>query len=330
MSDQIPQPDNIEPGNIDNSRTNENKTKDSHNNETKDSRTPKTRIGVWSGDFPTTVDLLSILGIFLVAQIISIAITYFLGYSFDRTAISSTDDIIKQMAQADAGMFSLVSYSITMTITIIGALALRFFRGGKSPIAKFSILGFNPSVLLWGMLLLISIAVIFDPLMKLLPPTPELFGRGWAMVLTLTVVAPIAEEFLCRGIILESVRAKSGVWAACTVSALFFAVLHMHPTTALNALIVGLMLSYLYIRTGSLFAPIILHSFNNALAYMLVWLGYEDVTLWEIVSGNKIIYFSIYALALVMFTASLIKIIRQLTRIKKARELPISNTINNK
>ncbi len=293
-----------------------------HPNEEANSPIGKIRLGVFGGVFPTTVDLLSILGIFLVAQLLSVAVTYLLGYGFDRAALSRSDEVIQQAAQSSAGMFSLVSYSITMAITIAGALALRIIRGGKSPIAKFSIYGFNPSVLLWGMLLLVSIAVVFDPLMSLLPPTPELYGRGWAMVLTLIVVAPIAEEFLCRGVILESVRAKSGVWAACSVSAIFFAVLHMHPTTALNALIVGLMLSYLYIRTNSLFAPIILHSFNNALAYLLVWLGYQDISLWEFTSGNKVIYILIYSLAVVMLIASLIKIIRQLTQIRKKQELP--------
>ncbi len=292
-----------------------------HQSEEKKTRTEKVRLGIWGGEFPTTVDLLSILGIFLVAQLLSVAITYFLGYSYDRVALNSSDEVIQHAAQASAGIFSLVSYSITMLITICGALTLRAIRGGKSTIAKFSIRGFNPSVLLWGMLLLVSIAVVFDPLMSLLPPTPELYGRGWAMVTTLVVIAPIAEEFLCRGIILESVRAKSGVWAACSVSAIFFAVLHMHPTTALNALVVGLMLSYLYIRTSSLFAPIILHSFNNALAYLLVWLGYQDISLWEFTSGNKIAYIVIYSVAVVMLIASLIKIIRQLTRIRKGQEL---------
>lgn len=278
------------------------------------------KLGLWGGVFPTTVDLLAILGVFLVAQLISLAMTYSLGYSFDRVGLNSAESAVRQVAQSQAGLFSLVSYIITMTITIVGALLLRKVRGCKAPIAKFSVLGFNPSVLLWGMLLLISISIIFDPLMRFLPSTPELYGRGWAMILTLIVVAPIMEEFLCRGIILESVRAKSGVWAACSVSSIFFAVLHFHPTAAVNALIVGLMLSYLYIRTGSLFAPIIMHAFNNALAYMLVWIGYENITLWEMLGGNKIIYFIIYGVAGFVLVTSLIKIIRQLSRIRKAQE----------
>ncbi|MFI3281973.1 MAG: CPBP family intramembrane glutamic endopeptidase [Rikenellaceae bacterium] len=297
-------------------------------NETTQPIAEKKRVGVWGGVFPTTVDLLAILGVFLVSQLLSLAVTYALGFSFDRTAIASADEAIRIEAQFQAGMFSLVNYSITMAVTIIGALLIRGFRGGKAPLAKFSILGFNPSVLLWGMLLLVSIAVIFDPLMRFLPSPPQLYGRGWGMVLALIVVAPITEEFLCRGIILESVRAKSGVWAACSVSAIFFAVLHFHPTAAVNALVIGLLLSYLYIRTGSLFAPIILHSFNNALAYMLVWMGYEDLTLWDMTSGNTTTYFIIYGAAALMLIISLIKIIRQLTRIRKAQEMPKEQQTN--
>ncbi len=297
-------------------------------NEESTPRREKSRLGIWGGVFPTTIDLLAILGVFLVAQLLSLIITPLLGFGFDRSALGSVDDIAKQAAQLQSGLYSLVSYSITMSITILGALAIRGVRGGKSPIAKFSILGFNPSVLLWGMLMLISIAVIFDPLMQYLPSTPELYGRGWSMILTLVVIAPITEEFLCRGIILEAVRSKSGVWAACVVSSIFFAVLHMHPTSAINALIIGLMLSYLYIRTGSLFAPIILHSFNNALAYMLVWLGYQDMTLWELTFENRVIYIVIYSAAVVMLITSLLKIIRQLTRIRKAQELPATDEEN--
>ncbi len=288
---------------------------------------PDKKKGVWWGVFPTTVDLLAILGIFFLAQLISLAVTYMFGYSYDRSALESSDVLVREAAESLAGQFSMVNYSITMAITIIGALILRMVRGCKAPIAKFSILGFNPTILLWGMVLLLSIAVVFDPLMTYLPTPPEIYGRGWYMILTLMVIAPITEEFLCRGIILESVRAKSGIWAACSISAIFFAVLHLHLTAAVNALIIGLMLSYIYVRTSSLFAPILLHSFNNALAYILVWLGFENITLWEMVS-NKIVYFSIYAIAVLVLIISSVKIIHQLTRIRKAQRVISTDRIN--
>ncbi|MFR9603506.1 MAG: CPBP family intramembrane glutamic endopeptidase [Rikenellaceae bacterium] len=274
---------------------------------------------LWGGEFPSVIDLLAILGIFLLSQIAALAITYLLGFGFDWSTYESADPLVRVAAQDQAGKFSLVSYCATMSLTIVGALILRRLRGGKAPIAKFSAVGFNPSILLWGIILLLSISVVMDPLMRYLPSPPPIYGRGWSMVLTLVVIAPFAEEFLCRGLVLEAVRAKRGAWVACIVSALFFGVLHMHPTVAINAVIIGIVLGYIYIRTNSLFAPIMLHAFNNALAFLLVWLGYENLTLWEMV-GNKTIYAIIYGVGLVMLIGSFIQIIRQLSLLRLQAE----------
>ncbi len=275
---------------------------------------------LWGGEFPSFVDILAMLGIFLLSQVVALAVTYALGMGFNWSTFESADPLVRVAAQDQAGKFSLVSYCVTMFLTIIGALILRKLRGGKAPIAHFSIVGFNPSILLWGVVLLLSVSVVLDPIMSFLPSPPPIYGRGWSMILTLVVIAPIAEELLCRGIVLEAVRAKRGVWAACFTSAIFFGVLHMHPTVMVNAIVIGLILSYLYIRTNSLFAPIILHAVNNTLALLLVWFGYENFTLWEMVN-NKTIYIIIYSVGLITLVGSFINIIRQLSLLRREQEL---------
>ncbi len=269
---------------------------------------------IWHRVFPTGVDLLAILGIFFVAQFIGFGATYLLGYGFDNAALDSVDETVRSAAQQAAGEFSMMSYLITMIITLLGAFLLRRIRGGKGRIVNYSMLGFNPSVLLWGVVMLFAVTVIFDPLMSYLPDPPEVYGRGWAMILTVVLAAPIFEEFLCRGLILGSIRAKSGVWSATIISSLFFGIMHFHPALVINALIIGMLLGYLYIRTNSIFAPIILHSFNNALAYILVWTGFENITLRGLIENN-ILYTIIYLTAVVTLGISLYKIVRQLARL---------------
>ncbi len=250
--------------------------------------------GLWRGVFPTIIDILAILGIFFIAQIIGVVVANMMGFGFESSELHSSSDMIAMQAQRSVGKFSMVSYAITMLLTIIATLILRRVRGARGSVAHFSAVGFNPTILLWGMLLLVVVSVIFEPLIEFLPTPPEVAGRGWAMILTVVVAAPIFEEFLCRGVILESIRAKSGVWSACVISSLFFGILHLHPASVVNAVIVGLLLSYLYVRTNSLFAPIILHSFNNALAYMFLWLGMESVTLRSLL-GDGYVYWSVYS-----------------------------------
>ncbi len=261
--------------------------------------------------YPTAVDLLAIIGVFFVAHIVATFVTRFCGYTFDPTALNNNIDTIRESAQIEAGKFSLISYTISMSITCIAAFILGKVRGNKAPVARFSLAGFNPTLLLWSMLMLICVAIVIDPLTHLLPSAPVVHGRGWAMVVLLVIVAPIFEELLCRGMILEAVRAKSRGWIAVCVSSLFFAVMHLHPTSSLNALIVGAILAYIYIRSSSLFAPIILHSFNNALAYMLIWGGVAELSLSDIIHSSTI-YYTLYGCAVVALAVSLFNIIREL------------------
>ena len=104
-------------------------------------------------------------------------------------------------------------------------------------------------------------------------PSSAVYGRGFWAIITLVVMAPLLEEFLCRGIILESVRAKYGVVAALFLSSAFFAVLHGHPALAVNAFVMGLILGFIYIETNSIFSVVLLHAMNNGAAFLLIMVG---------------------------------------------------------
>jgi membrane protease YdiL (CAAX protease family) len=79
------------------------------------------------------------------------------------------------------------------------------------------------------------------------------------------LIAPIFEEILFRGLLLTWVRKASGsTWLAIAISGLAFGVIHVpqwHLVPALTAL--GLVLGYLYARTGSLTLVILFHAIFN-------------------------------------------------------------------
>lgn len=118
-------------------------------------------------------------------------------------------------------------------------------------------------------------AFVADSLNLLLPPTPEWFEAAmanimdapvWITLLSVSVFAPLFEEWLCRGIILRGLLQKMGPAGAIAVSAVFFAVLHMNPWQALPAFILGLVFGYVYYRTGSLKLTMLMHCVNNTMA----------------------------------------------------------------
>lgn len=89
-------------------------------------------------------------------------------------------------------------------------------------------------------------------------------GPLWVSFLLTAVFAPIFEEWLCRGMILRGLLTRMKPGWAIVVSALFFAFIHMNPWQALNAFIIGLIMGYVYFKTGSLWLTMLIHFVNNA------------------------------------------------------------------
>ncbi len=131
-------------------------------------------------------------------------------------------------------------------------------------------------------------------------------GPLWSSFLLAAIFAPIFEEWLCRGMILRGLLTKmKPVWAI-VVSALFFALIHMNPWQALNAFIIGLVMGYVYYKTGSLLLTMLIHFVNNGTAVILSQFpSLQEVDFW-IDMMPRTTYMIIYVLGLVVLAACLL------------------------
>lgn len=122
----------------------------------------------------------------------------------------------------------------------------------------------------------IAASVLMDPVNAAMPPMPEELERlfesiisespVWVSLLSVSVLAPLFEEWLCRGMILRGLLQKiSPVWAM-VISALCFAVIHLNPWQALPAFVLGMLFAYVYYKTGSLKTTMLMHCANNTFA----------------------------------------------------------------
>lgn len=92
--------------------------------------------------------------------------------------------------------------------------------------------------------------------------TPYPLLNNLITVLLFTVLAPVIEEIFFRGVLLHRWAHRWNLRKAVVFSSIFFAVLHMEP---FGSFLFGILMSILYVRTGSLVAPITLHMLNNVL-----------------------------------------------------------------
>ena len=84
-----------------------------------------------------------------------------------------------------------------------------------------------------------------------------------AMTLVAVVFAPVIEEVLFRGILLNRWAVKWSVGTALVASSIAFGFLHANPV---GITLVGLVAAVLYLKTGTLLVPIAFHAANNLIA----------------------------------------------------------------
>lgn len=121
----------------------------------------------------------------------------------------------------------------------------------------------------------LATAFMTDAISSLMPPMPEwleatmkelLHAPFLITLISVSVFAPLFEEWLCRGIVLRSLLTKYSPATAIIVSAVFFAIIHFNPWQAIPAFILGLLFGYVYYKTGSLKLTMLMHCANNTMA----------------------------------------------------------------
>lgn len=91
-----------------------------------------------------------------------------------------------------------------------------------------------------------------------------------ANVFLIAVVAPIIEETLFRGILFAGLRNYFGIWTAIIISATIFSALHLEVVGFVPRFALGVGLGYLYVKSGSIYPSMSLHSLNNLIAVLVI------------------------------------------------------------
>lgn len=178
--------------------------------------------------------------------------------------------------------------------------------------------------------MVLASGVIIDPLSELLT-MPEFFKKFLEQVsqnrlagfVSLAILAPLMEEFFCRGIILKGLLKAMSPAKAILWSALMFGIMHLNPWQALPAFLIGVILGWIYYKSRSIWAVIFIHFLNNSVSFLiLVLFPYlpADATLRDIIPGD--LYYYVYFLSLIVM--SIIILI-----IKKGYDQVISSQIQS-
>jgi membrane protease YdiL (CAAX protease family) len=98
---------------------------------------------------------------------------------------------------------------------------------------------------------------------------PKTWWAGVSALLALVLVAPVTEELLFRGWLLQDLREQYGETRALVWSSALFGLVHIEGAAVLYAALGGLVLGAVALRTKSTLASIAMHAGVNALPLLL-------------------------------------------------------------
>ena len=148
----------------------------------------------------------------------------------------------------------------------------KMFQGGDPKITIISI----PIVMMVALVsaVIVGIAVaFFQEIIGVMPQTPEFTVPEGNLafvfyMINIMILPAFLEEFLFRGIIMQSLR-KIGDKTAIIVSSLLFSLVHANLQQSIATFILGIVIAYFVIKTESLWTGILLHFINNSYAVVM-------------------------------------------------------------
>lgn len=152
-------------------------------------------------------------------------------------------------------------------------------------------------VLIWSVIASLGTIIPSIWIQEHMPELPNIVEDEFDMILqnrwgylAIGLLAPLSEEIVFRGAILRNLLNSSRipVWGAIAISALMFSLIHMNPAQMPHAFVIGLLLGWMYWRTGSILPGMAYHWANNSVAYVMYNLYPDpDMKLIDLFKGSE-------------------------------------------
>ena len=186
----------------------------------------------------------------------------------------------------------LVAISATASIITL----LLFLWRKWTPVGKTYIQSKPWATLIWSGVAAIGVVIPSVWLQEQMPALPDTAGDTLQKIIStpggyfvIALLAPVVEEVVFRGAILRALLSSmQSKWGAICISAALFALIHFNPAQTPHAFLMGWLMGWLYMRTGSIVPGVVFHWANNTVAYLMT-VAYpgDETKLVDIFGGNE-------------------------------------------
>ncbi|MBB6463462.1 CPBP family intramembrane glutamic endopeptidase [Flammeovirga kamogawensis] len=217
-----------------------------------------------SSFYPSVLQVWGFVGIFLIVSI------------FVSIFTSSLEGVL------DKGLILFISYLFSMGIPLGIIYSVRKRKTGRTSFNfKLEYLAILPIVFFVTLGLQFGLV---GPIADLIPMPEEFVAFFKELMgdndiynfLTVVIAAPILEELIFRGLILDSFLKRYSPTKAILYSSMFFGLIHFNPWQFIAAMVLGCFIGWVYYKTKSVSYGIIIHMINNGCAFLMMVFISED------------------------------------------------------
>lgn len=187
----------------------------------------------------------------------------------------------------------IVQMALPTEVALAGAVLYAVARTGRPWRDALGLSPLAPGVTAPLLLVLVGSVTVFSELYVIIQrivPVPEQFEEMLrelmriegtvdfvATVAIAVIIAPVMEEALFRGVLLQGLRRSRGPGSATLWTAIFFALYHVYnPWQIVPTFFLGLVLGWVVLTTRSLVSGILVHGAFNALSLALFAVPIRD------------------------------------------------------
>lgn len=202
---------------------------------------------------------------------------------------------------------------LVVTMAVFSALVIALFLLARwTEVSLRWLLTKKWDVLIWSVVAAMGLVVPITWLQEQMPELPNwiedeqtlLMSNYWGYIV-LGLLAPLSEEIVFRGAILRTLLTSMKPWTAILISAFIFGLIHMNPVQIPFAFLAGILLGWMYWRTGSILPGMAYHWANNSIAY-IIYRAYPDpdMKLVDLFKGSELhVYMAVFFSLLILLPA---------------------------
>lgn len=266
---------------------------------------------VWSA----VLYIILFISLFIFIQSISLLGS---GYVFN---LLSGNGKVHNVIPNNSGECIAVSAVLSSLMTIVLFVAMRW-----APVSRNYLKTRPWGVFVWAALLglgsILPTEYLVEKINLTMPDTTrmmfeEVMKVSWGYV-AIGLMVPIAEEIVFRGAIQHTLQVALGKRYPCiaiVISALIFGFIHLNKAQGVHAFVIGLLLGWMFYRTGSILPGLVFHWVNNSVAYLMFNLLPEmnDGKLIDLFHGDDRMMYGGLFFSLCIFVPSLLQLMRRMT-----------------